>query len=140
MPNSLDDKLVIAISSRALFNLDDSHQVYEQEGLQAYSDYQIARKQVCVQSDNCLATAYMSAFFSKAAVKNTPLDSVYYVRFRPAAAIRIFLTTCISRRRTGPLWPPIAAIRGHLGGLILGCVLPASNSHRTHFLTKRYRC
>ena len=44
MPTSLDDKLVIAISSRALFNLDDSHRVYEQEGLQAYSDYQIARE------------------------------------------------------------------------------------------------
>jgi 5'-nucleotidase len=45
MPTSLDDKLVIAISSRALFNLDDSHRVYEKEGLQAYSDYQIAREE-----------------------------------------------------------------------------------------------
>jgi 5'-nucleotidase len=44
MPSTLNDKLVIAISSRALFNLDDSHQVYEQEGLQAYSNYQIARE------------------------------------------------------------------------------------------------
>ncbi len=45
MPNSLDDKLVIAISSRALFNLDASHQVYEEEGLQAYSAYQVAREE-----------------------------------------------------------------------------------------------
>ena len=45
MANTLDDKLVIAISSRALFNLDASHQVYEQEGLQAYSDYQVAREE-----------------------------------------------------------------------------------------------
>lgn len=44
MPEQLTDKLVIAISSRALFNLDDSHQVFESEGLQAYSDYQIARE------------------------------------------------------------------------------------------------
>ena len=44
MPEQLDDKLVIAISSRALFNLDDSHQVYQNEGLQAYSDYQVARE------------------------------------------------------------------------------------------------
>ncbi len=36
--------LVIAISSRALFNLDESHRVYKEEGLQAYSDYQIARE------------------------------------------------------------------------------------------------
>lgn len=36
MPVRLGDKLVIAISSRALFDLDESHQVYEQEGLEAY--------------------------------------------------------------------------------------------------------
>ena len=45
MPQQLDDKLVIAISSRALFNLDASHQVYEQEGLHAYSEYQIKREE-----------------------------------------------------------------------------------------------
>ncbi len=41
MPKGFGSKLVIAISSRALFNLDDSHQVYIHEGLEAYSHYQI---------------------------------------------------------------------------------------------------
>jgi 5'-nucleotidase len=45
MPIKSEDKLVIAISSRALFNLDDSHQVYESDGLQAYSEYQVAREE-----------------------------------------------------------------------------------------------
>jgi 5'-nucleotidase len=45
MAEGLGDKLVIAISSRALFNLDESHQVYEQQGLDAYSDYQIEREE-----------------------------------------------------------------------------------------------
>ena len=45
MQPQLDEKLVIAISSRALFNLDDSHQVFKQEGLQAYSEYQVAREE-----------------------------------------------------------------------------------------------
>ena len=45
MSDQLDNKLVIAISSRALFNLDDSHQVYRSEGLQAYSEYQVAREE-----------------------------------------------------------------------------------------------
>ncbi len=44
MPDKLEDKLVIAISSRALFNLDESHQVYQSEGLAAYSAYQVARE------------------------------------------------------------------------------------------------
>jgi len=34
-------KLVIAISSRALFNLDASHAVYQEQGLEAYHRYQI---------------------------------------------------------------------------------------------------
>ena len=41
MPKGFGDKLVIAISSRALFNLDESHQVYINQGLEAYAKYQI---------------------------------------------------------------------------------------------------
>ncbi|MEH6583604.1 MAG: 5'-nucleotidase [Halioglobus sp.] len=44
MPAQHSSKLVIAISSRALFNLDESHLVYEEEGLHAYSQYQIDRE------------------------------------------------------------------------------------------------
>ena len=44
MSSGFGSKLVIAISSRALFNLDDSHQVYEQDGLDAYARYQIDRE------------------------------------------------------------------------------------------------
>lgn len=36
-----DNKLTIAISSRALFNLDESHKVYETQGVDAYAKYQI---------------------------------------------------------------------------------------------------
>ena len=39
------DQLVIAISSRALFDLAESHRVYEEEGLDAYQKYQIAREE-----------------------------------------------------------------------------------------------
>lgn len=41
---SLKNKLVIAISSRALFDLTDSHRVYQEEGLAAYSAYQVERE------------------------------------------------------------------------------------------------
>ena len=36
--------LVIGVSSRALFNLDKSHQVYEKQGLRAYQKFQIRRE------------------------------------------------------------------------------------------------
>ncbi|MBT6042405.1 MAG: 5'-nucleotidase [Gammaproteobacteria bacterium] len=38
------EKLVVAISSRALFNLDDSHEIYQKQGIEAYRQYQIDRE------------------------------------------------------------------------------------------------
>ena len=44
MPYNLSDKLVIGITSRALFDLDDAHRVYSEYGLEAYRTYQIQRE------------------------------------------------------------------------------------------------
>jgi 5'-nucleotidase len=41
MPQRLDDQLVIAISSRTLFDLEHSHQVFKSKGVEAYSAYQV---------------------------------------------------------------------------------------------------
>lgn len=41
MTSRFGNKLVVAISSRALFDLGDSHTVYESDGLEAYSQYQV---------------------------------------------------------------------------------------------------
>jgi 5'-nucleotidase len=41
MPKGFGSKLVIAISSRALFDLDESHAVFQSQGLDAYAQYQI---------------------------------------------------------------------------------------------------
>ncbi|RDH44137.1 5'-nucleotidase [Zooshikella ganghwensis] len=38
------EKLVIAVSSRALFDLDEGHQIFLNEGLDAYSEYQITHE------------------------------------------------------------------------------------------------
>lgn len=39
-----DARLVVAISSRALFNLDESHRIFEQGGEDAYSRHQIEKE------------------------------------------------------------------------------------------------
>jgi 5'-nucleotidase len=44
MPVSFDGKLVVAISSRALFDLEASNRVFEEEGVEAYHRYQLARE------------------------------------------------------------------------------------------------
>src|SRR5512141_820291 len=39
-----DGKLVVAISARALFDLSESHDLFENRGLEAYREYQMARE------------------------------------------------------------------------------------------------
>lgn len=44
MAVSLDNKLVVGISSRALFDLEAENRIYVEQGLQAYLEYQIAHE------------------------------------------------------------------------------------------------
>ena len=43
MASTLDGKLVVAISSRALFNFEEENQVFEQNDDRAYMDLQLGR-------------------------------------------------------------------------------------------------
>ena len=49
MPVSFEGKLVVAISSSALFNLNESDQVYTEQGLDAYREYQILNEDKILQ-------------------------------------------------------------------------------------------
>lgn len=46
MSNPGLEKLIVAISSRALFNLDESHAIFQSEGIDAYCRYQIEHEEV----------------------------------------------------------------------------------------------
>ena len=48
-------KLVIGISSRALFDLSASHMVYQEKGLDAYSKYQIEHEDDIFGARRCFA-------------------------------------------------------------------------------------
>lgn len=50
MPITLDDKLVVAISSRALFDLDESNRLFEREGVEVYARYQIEHEEETLSS------------------------------------------------------------------------------------------
>ena len=41
MAYSLEDKLVVAVSSRALFDLEDENKIFEDNGLDEYYKYQL---------------------------------------------------------------------------------------------------
>jgi 5'-nucleotidase len=44
MAVNFDGKLVVAISSRALFNLDESHAIFERDGVEAYCAHQVKKE------------------------------------------------------------------------------------------------
>ncbi len=46
MPYTLSDKLVIGISSRALFDLEHENKIYEKDGVQAYGQHQRANEDI----------------------------------------------------------------------------------------------
>ena len=45
MPYDLTDPLVIGISSRALFDLEEENRIYEEQGLAAYAEYQLRNEE-----------------------------------------------------------------------------------------------
>ncbi|HEU5399621.1 MAG TPA: 5'-nucleotidase [Gammaproteobacteria bacterium] len=45
MAESLENRLIVAISSRALFDLEESHRVFVEQGLEAYARYQIEHEE-----------------------------------------------------------------------------------------------
>lgn len=49
MSKRAGDKLVVAISSRALFDLNESHEIYEKQGVEAYSLYQIEQEETILE-------------------------------------------------------------------------------------------
>ncbi len=44
MAYALDGKMVIGVSSRALFDLTVENQIFEEQGLDAYQEYQISHE------------------------------------------------------------------------------------------------
>lgn len=44
MVKEFQGKLIVGISSRALFDLTESHMIYEKDGIRAYADYQISHE------------------------------------------------------------------------------------------------
>ncbi len=53
MAYDLSNPLVIGVSSRALFNLEEENAIYESRGLEAYTDYQIRHEQDVLKPGSC---------------------------------------------------------------------------------------
>lgn len=90
MPEKLDNKLVIAISSRALFNLDDSHEIYEREGLEAYSKYQVEREDTPLQPGEAFPLVHKLLRLNKRLGDDSQVEVVLLSRNSADTGLRIF--------------------------------------------------
>ena len=90
MAIKLDSKLVIAISSRALFNLDESHQVYESEGLDAYSNYQEEREDIPLEPGEAFPLVHKLLRLNKRLGEDSQVEVVLLSRNSADTGLRIF--------------------------------------------------
>jgi len=83
------DQLVIAISSRALFDLTESHQVYEEEGLDAYQKYQIAREEEPLQPGNAFSLVKKLLHLNEL-LEQSPVEVILLSRNSADTGLRVF--------------------------------------------------
>lgn len=89
MSYNLEDKLVIAISSRALFDLEDENDIFEEKGLEEYIKYQLDHENI----DLPKGTAYplIKALLDLNKKFETPIVEVIILsRNSPEIGLRIF--------------------------------------------------
>lgn len=90
MPYPIERKLVVAVSSNALFNLEKEDNIFKTEGLKAYKKYQIENKKKKLEKG--LAFPFIKRFLNinKVYSKEKPVEVVLLSKNSPETGIRIF--------------------------------------------------
>ena len=83
------DPLVIAISSRALFNLEDSHRVFEEEGLGAYQQYQISKEDLPLEQGDAFLLVQKLLGLNKL-LDESPVQVILLSRNSADTGLRVF--------------------------------------------------
>ena len=83
------DQLVIAISSRALFDLAESHRVYEEEGLDAYQKYQILREEEPLQPGDAFSLVKKLLHLNDL-LEQSPVEVILLSRNSADTGLRVF--------------------------------------------------
>ena len=85
-----DKRLVVAISSRALFDLDESHQIFEQEGTQAYCHYQIENEDIPLQPGTAYNLVKKLLALNTKISSSTKVEIILLSRNSSDTGLRIF--------------------------------------------------
>ncbi len=82
-----ETKLVVAISSRALFDLDESHKIYKQQGVEAYAKHQQENEEVVLKPG--VGFTLVKKLLNLNSTK-TPIDVILLSRNSADTGLRIF--------------------------------------------------
>lgn len=89
MPYDLTEPLVIGISSRALFNLEEENKIFEESGVEAYEKYQVEHEDQILQKGS--AFQLVRAFLNLNQLQKKRLVEVIVMsRNSPNTSLRIF--------------------------------------------------
>lgn len=90
MSSKLGDKLVVAISSRALFDLNESHQIFETQGVEAYSQYQIKNEDTPLEPGAAFSLVKKLLALNTDKVDNPRVEVVLLSRNSADTGLRVF--------------------------------------------------
>jgi 5'-nucleotidase len=90
MAENIIKPLVVAISSRALFDLDESHVVFESQGLTAYSEYQVKHENDILQPGEAFQLVKKLLALNRGEVKHQGVEVILVSRNSADSGLRIF--------------------------------------------------
>lgn len=88
--NIHNNPLVVAISSRALFDLDESHAVFESQGLEAYAEYQLNRENEVLQPGEAFPLVKKLLVLNENSVNHQGVEVILISRNSADSGLRIF--------------------------------------------------
>ena len=90
MAFSIDEKLVVGISSNALFDLQKEDNIFKKEGLEAYREYQVKNRDVILEKG--VAFPFIKRFLAINEVYEVeqPVEVILLSRNSPETGIRVF--------------------------------------------------
>ena len=83
-------KLIIGISSRALFNLDDSHKIFEKEGVDAYKEHQILNEDKILNPGNAFGLVKKILDINNLYESNDRVEVILLSRNSADTGLRVF--------------------------------------------------
>lgn len=82
--------LIVAISSRALFDLDESHAVFESQGLEAYAEYQVSRENEFLQPGEAFQLVRKLLALNDDEINHQGVEVILISRNSADSGLRIF--------------------------------------------------